>query len=97
MIILGLNINHADSSACIIVNGKIIAAMEEERFVRVKHYSGFPFNAIEFCLETSSLKLSEVNFVTLNYSSSSNLKEKFMYGIKNIISKATLKKILSFY
>ena len=96
MIILGLNINHADSSACIVVNGKIIAAMEEERFVRVKHYSGFPFNAIEFCLETSSLKLSEVNFVTLNYSPSSNLKEKFMYGIKNIISKATLKKILSF-
>ena len=50
MIILGLNINHADTSACIIVNGKIIAAIEEERFVRKKHYAGFPLNSIESCL-----------------------------------------------
>ena len=41
MKILGLNLNHADTSACIIVNGKIIAAIEEERFVRIKHYAGF--------------------------------------------------------
>ena len=85
MIILGLNINHADSSACIIVDGKIVAAIEEERFVRIKHYSGFPFNSIKFCLETSSLNLNEVNFVTLNCSPSSNLKEKFSYSVKNIL------------
>jgi carbamoyltransferase len=96
MIILGLNINHADSSACIIVDGKIVAAIEEERFVRIKHYSGFPFNSIKFCLETSSLNLNEVNFVTLNCSPSSNLKEKFSYSVKNILSISTLKKILSF-
>ena len=96
MIILGLNINHADTSACIIVNGKIIAAIEEERFVRKKHYAGFPLNSIEFCLSIAKLTINDVNFITLNYSPSSNLKQKVFYIIKNIISISTLKKILSF-
>ena len=96
MIILGLNINHADTSACIIVNGKIIAAIEEERFVRKKHYAGFPLNSIEFCLSIAKLTINDVNFITLNYSPSSNLKQKVFYIIKNIISTSTLKKILSF-
>ena len=96
MIILGLNINHADTSACIIINGKIIAAIEEERFVRKKHYAGFPLNSIEFCLSIAKLTINDVNFITLNYSPSSNLKQKVFYIIKNIISISTLKKILSF-
>ena len=96
MIILGLNINHADTAACIIVNGKIIAAIEEERFVRKKHYAGFPLNSIEFCLSIAKITINDVNFITLNYSPSSNLKQKVFYIIKNIISIPTLKKILSF-
>ena len=96
MVIIGLNINHADSAACIVVNGKIVAAIEEERFVRKKHYSGFPFNSIEFCLQRAKLKMTEVDFVTLNYSPSSNLKQKVLYSIKNITSLATLKKIINF-
>ena len=96
MIILGLNINHADTSACIIVNGKIIAAIEEERFVRKKHYAGFPLNSIEFCLSIAKLTINDVNFITVNYSPTSNLKQKVFYIIKNIISISTLKKILSF-
>ena len=96
MIILGLNINHADTSACIIVNGKIIAAIEEERFVRKKHYAGFPLNSIEFCLSIAKLTINDVNFITVNYSPTSNLKQKVFYTIKNIISISTLKKILSF-
>ena len=59
MIILGLNINHADTSACIIVNGKIEAAIEEERFTRIKHFAGFPYNSIEFCLKFSQLLLTQ--------------------------------------
>ena len=43
---IGLNIFHADTSACLIIDGKIVAASEEERFTRVKHYSGFPVNSI---------------------------------------------------
>ncbi len=96
MIILGLNINHADTSACLIVNGSIIAAIEEERFVRKKHYAGFPQNSIEFCLSLAKLKIKDVNFITVNYSPSSNLRQKFFYSIKNINSTTTLKKIIKF-
>ena len=59
MNILGLNVFHADTSACIIKDNKILAAVEEERFTRVKHFSGFPKNSIDFCLNEANLSLSE--------------------------------------
>ncbi len=96
MIILGLNINHADTSACIIVNGKIEAAIEEERFTRIKHFAGFPYNSIEFCLKHTNKKLSDVDYITLNFSPYSNFKQKMLYSIKNILSISTLKKIYNF-
>lgn len=96
MIILGLNINHADTSACLIIDGKIIAAIEEERFVRKKHYAGFPINAIEFCLDFAKIQLKQVDFVTLNFLPSANFKKKFLYGIKNVFSTATIKKFINF-
>ena len=49
-IILGVNTYHADSSACLIINGKLVAAIEEERLNRIKHYAGFPSKAIKECL-----------------------------------------------
>ena len=54
MKILGLNLFHADSSAVLLDDGKIIAAAEEERFTRIKHYTGFPTNSINFCLKNQS-------------------------------------------
>jgi len=96
MIILGLNINHADTSACLIINDKIIAAIEEERFVRIKHYAGLPINSIQFCLEQSELKIKDIDFITVNYSPAANFKQKTFYSIKNILSKSTFKKILKF-
>ena len=96
MIILGLNINHADTSACIIVNGKIEVAIEEERFTRIKHFAGFPYNSIEFCLKHTNKKLSDVDYITLNFSPYSNFKQKMLYSIKNILSISTLKKIYNF-
>ena len=48
MIILGLNAHHADASACIVVDGKLVAAAEEERFRRVKHWAGFPSAAAKY-------------------------------------------------
>ena len=45
--ILGINAFHGDSSACLLVDGKLIAAAEEERFKRVKHWAGFPKDAIK--------------------------------------------------
>ena len=55
MIILGINAYHADASAAIFVDGKMIAAIEEERFRRVKHWAGFPQLAIEFCLKEAGI------------------------------------------
>ena len=54
--ILGLNCNHADSSACIIKNGKLLIAIEEERINREKHWAGLPVNSIEQCLKIKNSK-----------------------------------------
>ena len=59
--ILGISAFYHDSAACILKDGKIIAAAQEERFTRKKHDQSYPYNAIEFVLKFSNLKLSEVN------------------------------------
>ena len=59
--ILGISAFYHDSAACILRDGKIIAAAQEERFTRKKHDPSYPFNAIEFVLRYANLKLSEVD------------------------------------
>ncbi len=59
--ILGISAFYHDSAACILKDGKIISAAQEERFTRKKHDPSYPYNAIEFVLKFSNLKLSEVN------------------------------------
>ena len=61
--ILGISAFYHDSAACILKDGKIIAAAQEERFTRIKHDSSYPYNAIEFVLKYANLKLSEVDQV----------------------------------
>ena len=63
MIILGLNAFHADSAACIVRDGKLVAAAEEERFRRVKHWAGFPAQAIAFCLQHAAVPPDGVDYV----------------------------------
>ena len=59
--ILGISAFYHDSAATILVDGKIIAAAQEERFTRKKHDSSYPYNAIEFVLNFAKIKLSEVD------------------------------------
>ena len=59
--ILGISAFYHDSAACILIDGKIVAAAQEERFTRKKHDSNYPHNAIEFVLSYAKLKLSEVD------------------------------------
>ena len=59
--ILGISAFYHDSAACLIKNGKIIAAAQEERFTRIKHDSSYPYHAIEFILNYAKLKLSEID------------------------------------
>ncbi len=61
--ILGISAFYHDSAAAIIVDGKIIAAAQEERFTRKKHDSSYPYNAVEFVLKFAKLKLSEVDHI----------------------------------
>ena len=63
MYILGINAYHADSSAAILRNGELIAAIEEERFTRTKHWAGFPKLAIEFCLKEAGISLEELDYI----------------------------------
>ena len=59
--ILGISAFYHDSAACILKEGSIIAAAQEERFTRIKHDSSYPKNAIQFVLDYAKLKLSEVD------------------------------------
>ena len=61
MYILGISAFYHDSAACILKNGEIIAAAQEERFTRKKHDSSYPYNSIKFVLEYAGIKLSKVN------------------------------------
>ncbi len=63
MIILGISAFFHDSSACIIKDGKLIAAVEEERFTRKKHDSSFPINAIQYCLKEAGIKGKDLDAV----------------------------------
>ena len=59
--ILGISAFYHDSAACILKDGEIIAAAQEERFTRIKHDSSYPYHAIEFVLNYSNLKLNDVD------------------------------------
>ena len=61
--ILGISAFYHDSAAAILIDGKIIAAAQEERFTRKKHDSSYPFNAVEFVLNFSNLKLNNVDYI----------------------------------
>ena len=92
MNILGLNVFHADTSACLVKDGKIIAAVEEERFTRIKHFTGFPKNSIDYCLEEGNLKIKNIDFVCVNYNKSYNFKEKVFFSLNNAYSSNFFKK-----
>src|SRR5262244_2748025 len=79
MIILGLNAFHADSSAALVRDGKLIAAAEEERFRRIKHWAGFPSQAIDYCLSEAGIKLSDIDHIAFNQDSRANLMRKISY------------------
>jgi carbamoyltransferase len=61
--ILGISAFYHDSAAALIIDGKIIAAAQEERFSRIKHDSRYPFHAIEFVLNEAKIKLNEINYI----------------------------------
>lgn len=83
MYILGLNAYHADSSAAIFKDGIMIAATEEERFRRVKHWAGFPSMAVEFCLREAGITLAGVDHIAIGRDPRAKLFKKFLFLARN--------------
>lgn len=80
MIILGLNAFHGDSSACLVVDGKLVSAAEEERFRRIKHWAGLPTEAIQYCLEAGGVSLSQVDRIAINRNPGANALRKALFA-----------------
>lgn len=85
-IILGLNAFHGDSAACLVRDGKLIACAEEERFRRMKHWSGLPSEAIRYCLKEGGLKLADVEHVSLNRDPKVNNFRRIAYALRRLPS-----------
>jgi len=91
VIILGLNAYHGDSAACIFRDGELVAAIEEERLRRVKHWAGFPSEAIKFCLDECGIRIQDVDYVTISRDPSANVYKKITHSLKNLVGLKTLK------
>ncbi|CAN5339803.1 carbamoyltransferase [soil metagenome] len=83
MIIIGINAYHADASAAIFVNGQLIAAIEEERFTRIKHWAGFPALSIQFCLQEAGIGFEQVDYFAIGRDPKAKLFKKLLYLASN--------------
>ncbi len=81
MYILGINAYHADVSAVLIKDGQLIAAVEEERFRRIKHYAGFPTASIQKCLEIGGITGRDVHHVALSRDPKAHLARKAFFAL----------------
>ena len=83
MLILGLNMFHADASAAIVQDGEVVFAIAEERLNRVKHYAGFPALAVKACLDAVGAKITDIDHVAVGQDSDANLAKKVQYALAN--------------
>lgn len=82
MVILGINAYHANAAAAIVVDGQLIAAVEEERLNRVKYAAGLPSQAIQFCLDCAGVKLTEVDHIAVPRDPWARLGTKLRFAIR---------------
>lgn len=83
MITLGVNAFHADSSASLLFDDKIVCAVEEERLQRKKHWAGFPSEAIKACLKEGEIDLLRVDKICINTDFSARQPAKILYAVGN--------------
>jgi carbamoyltransferase len=82
MNILGINAFHGDASASLIQDGQLIAAVEEERFNRIKHWAGFPAQSIQYCLDTAGINITEIDHIAVSSNPKANLNQKLRFTLK---------------
>ena len=76
MNILGINAYHGDSAACLVVKGKLICAIEEERIRRIKHWAGLPVESIKWCLAYAGISIQDIDYIAVSRSPSANFTRK---------------------
>lgn len=82
MVILGINAYHANAAAAIVVDGRLVAAVEEERLNRVKYAAGLPARAIQFCLDRAGIKLTEVDHIAVPRDPWARLGTKLRFAVR---------------
>jgi carbamoyltransferase len=81
--ILGINAYHGDSSACLLRDGELVAAAEEERFRRIKHWAGFPTESIKYCLQEAGISLSDVAHIAINRDPGAHRLRKIAFTLRH--------------
>jgi carbamoyltransferase len=81
--ILGINAFHGDASAALVIDGRLVAAVEEERFNRVKHWAGFPAASIRYVLEAGGVMARDVDHVAVSFDPKANLGRKALFTLVN--------------
>jgi carbamoyltransferase len=89
--ILGLNAYHGDAAAALVVDGKLVAAAEEERFNRIKHVAGFPSLAARWCLEEGGIDPRELDHIAVSRDPRANVGQKLLRTIRHGASARYLK------
>lgn len=84
MNILGINFYYHDSTACIVSDGRLVVAIEEERITRKKHSTDFPVNSINKCLEAARLTAANIDYVAVSVDPRLSLGKKMFYGIRHL-------------
>ncbi len=85
MYILGLNAFHGDAAAALIKDGQLIAAVEEERFNRIKHCAGFPTQSIQYCLRVAGIGIEQVEHVGISRDPSAHLHKKVLAAARRVV------------
>src|SRR5258706_11386139 len=83
MLILGLNMFHADASAAIVKDGEVVFAIAEERLNRRKHFGGFPALAIQACLDYAGATIYDIDHVAMGQDTDPNLAKRVQYALSN--------------
>ena len=83
MNILGINAYHGDASAALVVDGQLVAAVEEERFNRIKHWAGFPAESIRWCLERAGIDATDIDHVAISFNPRANLGQRLKFVAMN--------------
>ena len=80
MYILGINAYHGDAAAALIKDGELLAAVEEERFNRVKHCAGFPAASVRYCLQAAGIGIEDVEHIGISRDPAAHLHKKVLFA-----------------